>query len=188
MGWHVIWTLPLHWGHNRKPLTNERGGCWQELWGTTISKSSSPLAPPSSCLSQSSSLPSSPLPTSLRNRQKGPPLAHVWIQRWWWWWEPCWSTEKHHLQLMFGRKGGGGGSCVKTPKKTISSLHLDAREMGVMSKEWNKPPLALIWMWGRWWWWKACWNNEKKPPPACVWMRGRWCGGSCVEIVKNNHL
>jgi len=102
--------------------------------------------------------------------------------------EPRRSTEKHHLQLTFRCEGGGGGSRVETPKKTTSGLRLDTREMGGMSKERNKPPLARVQTRGRWWWWEACWNNEKKPPPAHVWTRGRWCGGSCVEIVKNNHL
>jgi hypothetical protein len=41
------------------------------------------------------------------------------------------SNSKVHLWFAFGRKGGGGGNCVKMPKKSTSSLRLDAREVEV---------------------------------------------------------
>ena len=103
-------------------------------------------------------------------QQNGPSLACVWMQGRWLWWEMCWNGEKNHLWLTFGCEGGGsGGRWVKTPKrnhlrlmfghegdgcggsqvegtkKTTSGLCLDAREVvvvGVVSKEWKRPPPA----------------------------------------------
>ena len=49
-------------------------------------------------------------------------------------------------------------------KKTTSGSRLEAREVvvvGGMSKCRKTPPLARIWMRGRWWWWDLCWNAEK---------------------------
>jgi len=72
--------------------------------------------------------------------------------------------KKSHCQLAFGCKGGGGwGECVETTKKTTFSSHLDVREMVVGAnrlKQPKKPPLAHIWMQGRWWWWWSGCNRH----------------------------
>jgi len=74
------------------------------------------------------------------------------------------TAEMNHLRLVFGREGGGGGgSQVKTPKKTTFGLRLDAREVvvvGVGLKQREKPPLAHVWMQGRWWWWELHRNYD----------------------------
>ena len=60
-----------------------------------------------------------------------------------------------HLQLAFGSEGGGsGGSSVETTEKSTSGSRLDAREVeavAVALKPLKSPPLARIWMQGRWW-------------------------------------
>ena len=93
----------------------EGGGHWQELWGMTTSKLSSPIACcPSSSLVSLPIILFAPFPISyIPFISLSPhPLMLLSICRWWWCGDGgrCLETaEKDHLQLTFGREGGGGG-------------------------------------------------------------------------------
>jgi len=72
------------------------------------------------------------------------------------------DVSKHHIRLAFGREGGGGaGRCV-------ASHVLQARK---------KPPLARVWMRGRWQWLQTC-------RTLAFGCEGGSGGRRCVESLK----
>ena len=101
-----------------------------------------------------------------------------------WRWQLCRNNEKNHLRLAFGHEGGGGGAeALEGQKKTTSSSCLDVREVAEASERCKQPPLAHVWMRGRWWRWQSRRNDEKNHLWLMFGHKGGG-GGSRVETTK----